>query len=322
MLRVHSTDSYSYEALRIYFNVETLQGKLSSNQIDFLNKLTMDAILDKTQKYILIPSTLTQLFNAGFTAEQLIQVLANNGGSRNLTALKELLIAQPYEDNQGQPQTYRPLDELIMHGFTTEQLIQVLAHPGSAKTMTALLELMQNKHFLTFINDNQENQPLSSLYSLANYRSRSTAINTLNKFFNHDECVTHIQNNQFFAELCSQLKISAKKLNELPITTETLDKLCAFKKGTRTKAAKKTSLAKKTEVVINTKKRSSETQTDVGMHYQNFREKEGTESISSFYNGSSPTLFSASLADEIVDSWFSTPDDGVHDDESGLLMNN
>src|SRR5437763_1623582 len=96
-----------------------------------------------------VPQTsLSLLQQAGFTPEQLVRVLANNGGSKNLEALQALLQVLPDETGQeflvgmdGIPQT--SLSLLQKAGFTPEHLVRVLANHGGSKNLAALQALLQ-----------------------------------------------------------------------------------------------------------------------------------------------------------------------------------
>jgi len=78
--------------------------------------------------------------------EQIIAVLSHNGGSKNLQALRELLVPLAAEaggwllDEHQQPIT--PLSQFQHAGFSAEQLIAVLNNNGGSKNLQALCELL------------------------------------------------------------------------------------------------------------------------------------------------------------------------------------
>ena len=79
-------------------------------------------------------SKLKRLEGFGFTAEQLVRVLSNSGGSKNLEALVVLL-----EGDEEQSK----LKRLEGFGFTAKQLIKVLSNIGGSKNLEALVVLLE-----------------------------------------------------------------------------------------------------------------------------------------------------------------------------------
>ncbi|MFI4919168.1 MAG: hypothetical protein ACHP65_06405 [Legionellales bacterium] len=89
---------------------------------------------------------LTVLTKAGFSSDKLVGILAHNGGSKNLAALQALL--QPMLSSEGQcilDANHEPLTQLtvlIKAGFSSDQLVSVLAHIGGSKNLGALQALL------------------------------------------------------------------------------------------------------------------------------------------------------------------------------------
>ncbi|MDR3501667.1 MAG: hypothetical protein P4L79_03700 [Legionella sp.] len=100
---------------------------------------------------------LSTLLYAGFSREQLIAVLSNNGGSKNLHALQNLLQPVPLDDGEQTTQ----LQLLVATGFSADQLIAILNNIGGSKNLHALLDLLQ----FVPLNDGQQTTQLQLLVS-------------------------------------------------------------------------------------------------------------------------------------------------------------
>ena len=89
---------------------------------------------------------LAQIIQAGFTPKAIVSVLSNNGGSKNLAALKGLLTVAcdtsgiKLLDGHGNPITQ--LAQIIQAGFTPEAIVSVLSHDGGSKNLAALKKLL------------------------------------------------------------------------------------------------------------------------------------------------------------------------------------
>ena len=100
-----------------------------------------------TDQYRQLITQLKQIIDAGFKPESIVSVLSNNGGSKNLAALQQLLHpvlgqnGQPIADQYRQPITQ--LKQIIDAGFKPESIVSVLSHGGGSKNLAALQQLLE-----------------------------------------------------------------------------------------------------------------------------------------------------------------------------------
>ena len=158
-----------------------------------------------------------------FTHNDIINLLGNNGGSKNLCALQALLTPiSNINYNNGQP--YMQLKILNAAGIENNMVISILSQPGGANSMNELLKLVFCKEISNLMASNA--MVCKNIYALANMQAKSGHLNFLT-FIKGDVFLKHIQEHPSdLIDLCAKIKkLTTKNLPAIPTSIDTLRQL-------------------------------------------------------------------------------------------------